>query len=80
MPNTESQKAATEKLGRVAFEAYNERRGGKNHEGKPTPPWAELPEEIREAWAEAATAAVEKAGRMLMTAAEATFEHFGIEK
>ncbi len=44
-------------LGQIAFDAYNEQRGGVNHLGKPTPAWGDLPEGIRCAW-EVATRAV----------------------
>lgn len=45
-------------LGQVAFDAYNEDRGGVNYLGQPTPKWRFLPEEIRHAWEVAGTAAV----------------------
>ena len=48
-------------LGQVAFEAYNEDRGGVNYQGKKTPEWDELPEEIRHAWEAAAEALHEHA-------------------
>ena len=41
-------------IGEVAFEAYNDDRGGVNHLGKKTPDWVELPDEIRHAWEAAA--------------------------
>ena len=31
-------------------EAYGEATGGKNYQGRPMPPWDELPEAIRHAW------------------------------
>ncbi len=47
--------------GEVAFEAYNTSRGGVNHQGNPTPPWAELPGVIRTAWNVAAAAVLSRA-------------------
>ncbi len=37
-------------LGQVAYEIYDEQRGGLNHLGKPNPTWANLPGDIRNAW------------------------------
>ena len=42
--------------GKVAFDAYNEDRGGVNYRGDKTPEWDELPEGIRHAWGVAAAA------------------------
>jgi hypothetical protein len=42
--------------GQIAFEAYNESRGGVNYQGLQTPPWPELTEGIRVAWEKAAEA------------------------
>lgn len=47
-------------MGQIAFEAYNESRGGVNHLGNTTPDWVDLPEEIRDAWEEAAIAVREE--------------------
>jgi len=41
---------ADKTLGEIAFEAYNDDRGGVNHQGNKTPDWGELPEEIQHAW------------------------------
>jgi hypothetical protein len=46
----------TKSLGQIAFDAYNESRGGVNFQGQKTPPWGELPEGIRVAWEVAAQA------------------------
>ncbi len=46
--------------GQIAFEAYNEYRGGKNFLGEDTPPWDKLPAQICNAWEQAA-AAISKA-------------------
>lgn len=43
-------------LGRVAFEAYSEARGGRNHDGTPTPTWEELGDGVRSGWDAAASA------------------------
>ena len=43
--------------GEIAFRAYREKRGGKNHDGSPTPTWADLGDDIRSAWEAAAEAA-----------------------
>lgn len=45
-------------LGRIAFEAYDKKRGGLTFDGKPTPRWEQLGDPIREAWCVAAEAAV----------------------
>lgn len=44
--------------GQVAFEAYNEAKGGVTWDGKPIPPWGEVGEEVQQAWKAAAEAAV----------------------
>lgn len=43
-------------LGQIAFEAYSAKRGGKNHDGTPTPTWEVLGDGVREGWEAAATA------------------------
>ena len=45
-------------LGEIAFNAYNQIRGGVTHDGKPTPPWSDLGKPIRAAWEAAALAVV----------------------
>lgn len=52
-----SSSAATATPGERAWTAYRAARGGKNHDGTPTPTWAELTDGVREGW-EAAAAAV----------------------
>jgi hypothetical protein len=49
-------KAAREHLGRVAYAAYSEHRGGRAHDGSPIPGWDAMREEIREGWRVAAWA------------------------
>ena len=49
-------------LGRIAYEAYNEAKGGLTYDGKPIPSWDSLPEkpggrEVMAAWESAAKAA-----------------------
>lgn len=44
-------------VGKVAFEAYRERKMGSTYDGKPIPPWGEVGDAVRDAW-EAAAAAV----------------------
>ena len=49
-------------LGQIAFEAYNESKGGLTYDGKPIPPWHELSGDraaVHRAWEVAAVAAVE---------------------
>lgn len=50
-------------LGQVAFEAYNEAKGGKTYDGKPIPPWETLTDEtglaVRAAWEKAVGAAID---------------------
>lgn len=43
--------------GERAFTAYRTQRGGKNHDGTPTPVWADLTDGVREGWEAAAAAA-----------------------
>lgn len=43
-------------LGQIAFEAYRASRGGKNHDGTPTPGWGQLGEGVRAGWEAAAQA------------------------
>jgi hypothetical protein len=52
-----SSTAPSATLGELAFTAYRLQRGGKNHDGTPTPTWTELTDGVREGW-EAAAAAV----------------------
>lgn len=44
--------------GQLAFEAYSAKRGGKNHDGSPTPTWSALGDGVREGWEAAADAVV----------------------
>ncbi len=41
-------------LGQIAFEAYSEERGGKNHDGTETPSWEELGDDVHCGWEMAA--------------------------
>ncbi len=50
------EKADTRTKGQVAFEAYDESRGGVNHQGDATPGWDFLGDGIREGWEAAARA------------------------
>lgn len=43
-------------LGELAFEAYVANRGGKNHDGSPTPSWADLGDGVRGGWEASALA------------------------
>lgn len=45
-------------MGRVTFNAYRAQRGGKNHDGSPTPTWEQLTEGVRDGWTAAAAAAL----------------------
>ena len=52
--------------GRIAFEAYNESKGGLTYDGKPIPPWDELSgdkEAVQRAWEAAAEAVIESLTR-----------------
>lgn len=44
--------------GQIAFEAYNESKGGKTWDGKPIPPWGDVGDEVRNGWEAAAFAVV----------------------
>lgn len=37
-------------LGKIAFDAYREARGGKNHDGSPTPTWEQVGDGVRDGW------------------------------
>jgi hypothetical protein len=43
-------------LGQIAFEAYNESKGGLTYDGKPIPPWSEVGDAVRLGWNVAAEA------------------------
>lgn len=45
-------------LGQIAFEAYSHERGGKNHDGTPTPPWDALGKGVQDGWWAAAAAII----------------------
>ena len=40
----------TKSYGQIAFEAYKEKRNSKAYDSTPIPNWADLKEEIKEAW------------------------------
>lgn len=46
-------------LGKVAFDAYRKKRGGKNHDGSPTPEWEEVGRDVQEGWETAAQAVMD---------------------
>lgn len=48
-----------ETLARRAYDAYAMKTGGRSFEGRAMASWPDLPERVREAWAEAAAAACE---------------------
>lgn len=65
--------AMLEKLGRRAYERYNESRGGKTWDGKPIPTWDALAgqptgEGVREGWRCAADSIVEGLGEVFVEA------------
>lgn len=43
-------------LGQIAFEAYCGSVGNKTYDNKPIPKWGDLPEQIKQAWEDAAKA------------------------
>lgn len=45
--------------GQAAFEAYRRARGGKNHDGSPTPTWDEVGDGVRLGWESAASASMD---------------------
>lgn len=45
--------------GQVAFEAYNEAKGGKTYDDKPIPPWDQVGEKVQAGWEAAANAVIE---------------------
>lgn len=44
------------KYGEAAFEAYRSKQNGLTFDNRPIPQWADLPENIKVAWGEAANA------------------------
>jgi len=42
--------------GQIAFEAYNEAKGGLTWDGKPIPPWSDVGDAVRDGWDSAARA------------------------
>ncbi len=44
-----------ETLGQLAFNAYNESKGGTTWDGRPIPKWADLGSEVQTAWEASAT-------------------------
>jgi hypothetical protein len=53
----------TKSIGQVAFERYNEARGGLTYDGKPVPGWDVIPQGIRDGWEHAA----HRLGEILIT-------------
>lgn len=52
-------------IGQIAFEAYNESKGGLTYDGKPIPPWDELSGDklaVQRAWEVAAEAVAAECG------------------
>jgi hypothetical protein len=45
-------------LGRRAYDAYNDARGGVAYDGSPIPPWDQVNEGIQQGWARGAQAIV----------------------
>lgn len=43
-------------IGQIAFEAYNESKGGVTYDGKPIPPWSDVGDAVRAGWEAAASA------------------------
>jgi hypothetical protein len=52
--------AKRKSLGQIAFEAYNEAKGGVTYDGKPIPPWEDVGDAVRSAWEAAARAVWER--------------------
>jgi len=66
--------------GQVAFEAYNENRGGRTWDGKPTPPWTDLTPGVREGWQAAALAVRSELLREGITLLGACVRRMGVDK
>lgn len=58
VPSAPLSRIDSRSLGQVTFEAYSAKRGGKNHDGTPTPKWDALTEGVREGWEAGAIEAV----------------------
>ena len=50
--------ARVRELGRVGYEGYAASTGGKTFDGRDMPTWDALPDRIRQAWSDAATAII----------------------
>lgn len=59
---SETNETRTKTAGQIAFEAYNASKGGLTYDGKPIPPWSEVPDAsgVKQAW-EAAAIEIENA-------------------
>ena len=53
------QDQAFRSYGQIAYEAYCEKQGWKSFHGEPLPPWADLREDIRDAWGVASLAVID---------------------
>jgi len=51
----------TGQLAQIAYEVYAEHQNWKNYEGKPIPQWAEVRNDIKQAWITAITAVLDLA-------------------
>ncbi len=70
MENPNTPRTLGQTLGQIAFEAYNEKKGGLTYDGKPIPPWGSLSETaagraVQEAWEISAFAIYEETLRRL---------------
>lgn len=48
-----------EVFGRIAFNAYNQSKGGLTYDGKKIPPWKDLPPDVQLAWTASAKAVMQ---------------------
>lgn len=61
-------------LGRLAFEAYNNAKGGVTYDGKPIPPWDAVGDDVRAAWEAAAQAVNDVSLAASIAAVESTVD------
>jgi hypothetical protein len=60
----------TKTPGQIAFEAYNEKKGGLTYDGKPIPPWSDVGDAVRAAWEASALAVLHVAYDLAMEEAD----------
>lgn len=63
----------TDGLGKLAYHAYIDARGGRNPDGSPPPQWSALGNDIRDAWDEMAEEVAKKVSADATNTSEGRF-------